>query len=460
MSLYGTGRKEGIAATALIVLLVVVVHTVGGLATAAHHALPRLLASLVPGIAGVTCYRFLRAQGRSRFAGFLAGAAYALSPWLLAIGQAPREQVAAALVPLALEAACRCDRPDTRPQWLPWAWICIALPFLAGVTVVNVLGTILVAGVLVRTAMCGDRESDAPAPRATLLTTIGSIAGAVHLAWLDPFGAWLGGSVAVPLEALLTQHRGNGAAVDLAAFLRVPGPLLLLFAALGLVRRQRHVDPATWVGLALAGTAPTLFVVWPGLAAAMPLWSAMPTAAPAALWLSLLATTVLATAGLDDFLDLPQRRRTALPWLLAVTVALAPLLPSLLSIEPAREWPLSLTLLLLAVLLSLWRQLGILRWKNLLAVAALLTLAIAPLQALTGTPLALVDGPGAPAGETLPPLPRMLPPLQAGTFWHYTSLLGAIVIASIGSWYDAAQRRHSAATARIVRGAIVRPRRP
>ena len=41
--------------------------------------------ALLPALGGVLCYRFLRAQGRSRYAGFLAGMAYGVSPWLLAM---------------------------------------------------------------------------------------------------------------------------------------------------------------------------------------------------------------------------------------------------------------------------------------------------------------------------------------------------------------------------------------
>ena len=141
MSLYGSGRREGIGSVLLIAALVLSVTTLGrlfgeglaiDLAAASRQA-------IVPATAGALFYRVLRAQGRSRYAAFLTGIAYAISPWLLSLAGAGREHLAAALAPLALEAASRCDRPSTRAAWLPWTGACLAAPFLAGSTPVESL---------------------------------------------------------------------------------------------------------------------------------------------------------------------------------------------------------------------------------------------------------------------------------------------------------------------------------
>jgi hypothetical protein len=87
-------------------------------------------------------------------------------------------------------------------------------------------------------------------------------------------------------------------------------------------------------------------------------------------WLTLLGITVLGTSGLDDFLDLPLRRRTALAWLFALTVLISPLVPTFGSVAPTLEWPITGTFLLMALLLNTWRRLGILGFKRLLAIAA------------------------------------------------------------------------------------------
>ena len=79
MSLYGTGRSEGIGATFLIAAIVLVVQLVGAWARPQTTDLELLARICVPALGGALCYRFLRAQGRSRYAGFLVGIAYGLS---------------------------------------------------------------------------------------------------------------------------------------------------------------------------------------------------------------------------------------------------------------------------------------------------------------------------------------------------------------------------------------------
>ncbi len=455
MSLYGTGRSEGIGAVLLIGAIVLLVRAIAAWPTDIDELLLGLQPALLPALGGMLCYRFLRAQGRSRYAGFLVGAAYGLSPWLLSIASVPREQLAAALAPLALEAACRCDRPSWRARWLPWSWFCIALPFLAGLTVIGVLTSLLCAAAFVRTLTCGDRDDERPAGPGFLLAAIAAIAAIGNLVWLDPLGAWLGPLEAMSPMAVLSTHRPQLLGFDVAAVLRVPGPVLLTFAALGLLRRQRHVDSSVWLGLALAGGLPTLIAGIPLLHAASPLWMASPLLPAAAWWLSLLAIAVLGAAGLDDFLGLPMRRRTALPWLLAIAVAVSPLIPAFGARAPEREWPLTVTFLALTVLLPTWRRLGILSFKNWLAAAVLVTLAIPALQVI---PLPTAS-PAAPLGEFAPPGPRVEVPM-APPLWHYSGLLAACVC---GGWLwlsAAARKRHARPQPIAAKAAIKKKPKP
>jgi hypothetical protein len=457
VSLYGTGRREGITAALLIAAMVLLVHLLATLlrdrVLDTTSLLVTLRRGLLPALGGMLCYRFLRAQGRSRYAGFLCGAAYGMSPWLSAIGAAPREQLAAALAPLALEIASRCDRPTQRRIWLPWSWLFLGAPFLGGVTVIGTLCAMLCAGSFFRTVTCGDKDEELPSLRGLLLASGAAIAAATNLVWLDPLGPWLGEPVVLPVADVLTAHRSSGSEADLAAALRVPGPLLLCFAALGLLRRQRHVDGMLWVAVVLAGAVPTLATSLPVLQQAAPHWSNLSMLAAAAWWSALLGTAVLGAAGLDDFLDLPLRRRTALPWLLAGTVLLAPLLPAFGADAPAREWPLSTTWLLLALLLPLWRRLGILRFKNVLAMAALVMLSLPTMQSQP----ARAPWSATPLGEFA--AVRQETPRHPHRHWHWWGLGGSLLLTSTWAVFALRRRQREAAASVVLRGAASKHKR-
>lgn len=419
MSLYGTGRREGILATLLLAVLVAVVQVTAILAAgdAATGAVGDALArAALPALAAATFYRFGRSCSRSRYAAFLGGAAYALSPWFTTIAAIPREQLAAALAPLALEAACRGARPDQRQRWLPWAGLCLALPFVSGATTVAGLAAALAALRLLGGAVHNRRDLG----RGGIMLTVGVLLvaalAAVSFVVIDPIAALFANGIAPTSVELLAAHRAPSHGLDAAAFVRLPGPIMLLFAVLGLLRRQRHASNLGWLALAACGAVPAVLqLTWPqsdgfGVAAA-------------AFWLTLVGITVLGSAGLDDFLELPVRRRRALPALLfAVTVATPLLL--LGAPAPMREWPLVATLLSVALLLSVWRRLGMLRLKNVLAVVAMFALAMPSVQVLVISAEVLPMFPAMPLGEfaAMRQEANALRPL-----WHYYGFAAALL---------------------------------
>jgi hypothetical protein len=460
LSLYGSGRWEGICAVVLIAVLVLVVHAVGSFQVFGFEAdfLRSTWMAAVPAIAGMTCYRLLRAQRRSRFAAFLGGLAYAWSPWLVAMALAPREQLAVALAPMSLEAAFRCAHPSMRSVWLPWAGLCLALPFAAGASVVAMLAAVLAIASFWHTVAHGDQTDEKPPVAGMLLAALCGTLAAVSLAWLDLLGPLFGPATTLTSAEVLSAYRPGAPTLDAASFLRVPGPLLIVFAVLGLMRRQRHVRARFWCYMAVLGAVPTGITMLPWT----PDWwdSALATAPmlPASSWwLTLLGITVLGTAGLDDFLDLPLRRRTALAWLFALTVLISPLVPTFGSVAPTLEWPITGTFLLMALLLNTWRRLGILGFKRLLAIAAVLVLAIPLLQVLPVPPVPVEN---VPDSEGLPAL-YFGPLLLAHPFWHYSGLLAVVAGSCLVAMYAFfLRKRHARAMPTPAKAAIKKKTRP
>ncbi len=459
MSLYGTGRSEGIGAVLVLALVVAIVFAVGSLQV--FGSLTDLSTvgrdAIVPMLGGALFYRFLRAMRRSRYVSFLTAVAYALSPWLLAMALLPREQLAAALAPLALEAVTRCDRPSQRRNWLPWTGICLAIPFVAGVTTIGVLTMVLCGSLFVRLVTCGDRSDETP-PAFGILAAIalGGLTAAATIA-LDPLAPWLVTESLGPIDVLHAHHAGVHG-IDTAAVLRVPGPVLLFFALLGVLRRQRHTSIGNWLVVAAAGAAPAVCnVLVPAGTFGFASWHAIEQLPAIAWWLTLLAIAVLAAAGLDDFLDLPLRRRTALPWLLAVAVLLAPVIP-FVSTAPDLEWPLTATLLLLALLMPFWRRVGILQFKNLLAVAIVVVLTVPALQVLPVTappPLG-----AAPAGEVTRWVQVAIRHAAEAPRWPYAGFAAVLLVSGVW-WLLVFWRRIQANPApQRPRAAIVRKAAP
>jgi hypothetical protein len=175
-------------------------------------------------------------------------------------------------------------------------------------------------------------------------------------------------------------------------------------------------------------------------------------------WLGLLAITVLGAAGLDDFLDLPQRRRTAVPWLLAGMVVCVPFLP-LDAAVPEREWPLIATILLLAALLPIWRRVGILHFKKALATVVVLALAVPAVQVLVIAPLGVP--PAMPFGEFAWPMgDSWWDELARRPWWHYSGLIAALAWACLASLSACLRSRIATTEPTTAKAAITKKARP
>lgn len=432
MSLYGTGRREGILAVVVMTLIIVFVHAIAEARAGVWPSDwqgPAEQAGLAA-VGGALFYRFLRSLDRSRFAAFLAGTAYALAPWFAAIAVLPREQAAAALAPLALEVATRAVRPDQSRRWLPWAGLFIAIPFAAGVTTVACFAALLATVQLVRAIVEVEAEDRPARAVGVFAAVVTGAAAATSLVWLDLGAPWFGLSLAPSTIEVLAAHRAPSLGLDVAAFVRLPGPVLLLFALLGLMRWQRRASNVGWLMIALVGAVPMLLLTfWPAFAELRSSSPQLTTIAAAGWWTALLATTVLGAAGLDDFLELPLRRPFALRLLLMIALVSA---PALLfdARAPGQEWPLIVAFVAIAALLAMWRRLGILQFKNVLAVIAVLALAAPALQTLAVTERLDIDVlPARPVTEVDPIAAFERQGwlyVASRPHWYYSGLVGAL----------------------------------
>lgn len=433
MSLFGTGRREGITAVCLIGVLTALTH----LAAAMRHGplgQSAYVTMIAGAVGGMLTYRFLRAQGRSRYAGFLGGIAYGMSPLFAGLIDSPREQLAAALVPLALEAVGQCDRPSTRRIWLPWAGLCIALPFVLGVTVIAILAATLATGMLVMTVLRSGQGIDSVPRRAIFATiAIGALALS-NLAWLDPLAGWLGNHQATAPKNVL-----SGDATPMVV-LRVVGPFLVWFALLGILRRQRHVTTSLWLVFAVVGALPTILLTIPGMSASMPSLFTVWAVPAMSWWLSVLAITVMGAAGLDDWLDQPQRRRGAHHRLLLATLFVAPALPlACASVTTIHLATVLGTFGLVALATICLRRLGVLRFKNLLSTIALAAFAI-PVILQTRPERVLAS----PMGETaIRSWQRVADHLLSQPGWHYAGLTAAVLTSAMFSVWLALRSKSS-----------------
>jgi len=353
------------------------------------------LTGLHAGLACALAFRLLRAQGRSRYAAFVGGAAYGLGSFAASLHGNLTEMAALAWAPLSVEVLLRVVRGERHRRRIVLLGPALAIPFLTGGTVTASLAVALVTLWLLRRAMAE------PARRAHLLTTG---AGSLLITALLTAPLWL-----AVLDAP-TQPQLPAPTLDwVVPRQRLAGPLLVFLALLGLLRRQREAPPARWLtGLAFGALVAVLMPYVPSPLPGPAPWQV----APMALWWPVhLALVLFATSGLDDFLDLPSRRPGATAWAMLLAIAIAPVSwwfasrEQFLLVEAAG-------LLTFAALFGVWRRLGMLGFKTALASAALAWLTIstlhehaqAPREPVTMPTVSPPDWqlPAAPAGEFMP----------------------------------------------------------
>jgi hypothetical protein len=404
-------------------------------------------------------YRFLRSLPLSRFVAFVGGGIWGLG-WFLtvALDRLP-EAAAAALLPWAFELARRTLSARSRVAHAPTLGFAVALLFATGGTETATLGTLACAAFLlaglgaIEHAARGRvlRACGVAAATAVLLTTPLWLASlelrsTTHTAEAVPQGrlqvAGLAGAIAPGLfgefgRAPDTLREVNPDADSLELVL-YPGALLLFLAGLGLFRPKR-----TWVGLFwLCVGAPGLLLA---LDAPLGHWLAgigLGLSRPgASLVLFHFALVVLGSVTLENFFDAPLARRATTPLVAGTALAasaavafaacldatwlqetLAWLSGNAIAAELEVDvrhalrclaWP-TIGLTLLAILFLVWRRLGILRFKALLACVALgepclLALAHVP-RAPTSVAPALAEFLPADSGRVLPVGRAELPP--------------------------------------------------
>lgn len=410
MSLFGTGRKEGVLAACLLALLVSLAHLATGLGGELLHDVetrPNPTTAVLGAIGAVLVYRLLRAQGRTRYAAFVGGAAYGMSPLVTGLDGALREQFAMATVPLALEAAYQAARPSRRAWYLPWLATFLALPFATGASVLAVLGSGLTVMVLAQaTWQARSTETRLPLPGLLLAVLCGALA-AFALVRLDLFAPLVGPLAAEPVEDVFDGPP------TLLGTTRLVGPLAAWFALFGMLRHQRQASPWTWLPIALLGLVPTFVVLLEPVHAAVQTWRWWPFVPAPAWWLPLLAIIVLGSAGLDDWLEQPLRRHRAHLVVLLVTLIASPLLAL-----PASDGGFTDAVQLATVLGTFagiaavsvtWRRLGVLRFKNLLSAASITACALPVVLGVTPPPNELLGLPTALFGGLVGGLPHHQP---------------------------------------------------
>ena len=301
-----------------------------------------VLAALHAAIACALAFRFLRVQGRSRYASFVCGAAYGLSAHTGRMSGSLPELAALAWAPLVLELLLRVVRGERQRHLAPLLGPAIAWMFCTG-GVATGLTVLAVAIVWYLGWSLRERH------RLGSLLVTGAVSLGIAATLLAPM--WLG-AIELPRAPSDTHPR-----VDALLNARlVCGPLLLFFAMLGAMRRQRGAPTMRW--LALAGLGAIAAIALPF--APSPLHGEAPwQRTPDALWWPVhFALVLLASNGLDDFLDMPVRRRAATVWTLVFAVCIAPI-GFVLGEHGAWLRVEGAVTLALASLFLLWRSLGI-----------------------------------------------------------------------------------------------------
>lgn len=357
-------------------------------------------------------YRFLRALPLSRYVAFVCGGLYGLGWFLTANLDRLPEAAAAALLPLALEIAWRVVINRGRAILLPLCGLSIALLFWTGSQSTAVLGTLLcVAVVVAELPVLDDKD------RAAVLKTLAGAAVIAALAtaplWLAllqdapaiaanagvrPAGLQAAGLWSTLAPSLFSDLAGNSCEVlqavnpgaDPLELALYPGALVLFLLLLGLLRPKHTYLGVFW--LLVIGTGLLLTIDGP-VTDVVGRWLPARFAKPgAALVLFHLGIVVWAGLALENFFDAPMRRGFATPLTAAVgLLSMAALVAALLSgqvvtllqsstgigfapdLELGRAsllralLPTVVALTAVCVLFLVWRRLGVLRFKPLLA---------------------------------------------------------------------------------------------
>ncbi|MCC6671475.1 MAG: hypothetical protein IT458_10460 [Planctomycetes bacterium] len=367
-------------------------------------------------LACVAMYRFLRGLPLSRYAAFVGGGLHGLGWFLTAQMHRLPEAAAMALLPFALEATWRVLVVRRRLLQSPWLGISLALLFLTGGTSTATLGTLL-CGALLLFSLPAVESSDRP--RIFLASGLAALAALLLTAplWLavlgdgDPHRAVAASDAArMRAEGLVGLVAsgpllGEGLAPRVAqeaspasdplTLAIYPGTLVLYLLVLGFFRPKRTAFGLFWVltaGLGLLLSLESGAGDW--LNARLGLLPLQPGAA----WILVhVAITVMASLVLDGFFEAPTARSFAFKLvagfagcfvLLALSAWLAPdpwrrgLAPVFAGTPVAEAraliqdlgrsiLPAAVGMAFCSALFLLWRPLGILRFKVVVAVLVL-----------------------------------------------------------------------------------------
>ncbi len=371
-------------------------------------------------------YRFLRARGVTRYGAFLGGASYGLG-WFLTVNldRIP-EAAAAALLPFALEMTWRMITVRARDAYGGLLAIVLTFMFLTGGTTTAWMGASLCAALFITSISALERSERGHTFRTvgiaiglTVLGTaplwltssnlaehvlaleaptrhlqLGALVGA-----LSPTAATAGlGLDSITGAAALSTLSPEADAMELALY---PGALLMVLLCIGLVRPKHSYGSLFWVitgatGILIGLDSPVMDFITSktGWAIGLP---------GAGLVLAHVAAVVLGITALDNFLNAPMRRHWSLRscaitfsvltaamvlcafvWPGVGSRMLGQLLPgegklAVIGALHAIRTPLLIHLGManaLAIAFCWWKPLGILRFKKLLAFAAIASLLV------------------------------------------------------------------------------------
>lgn len=362
-------------------------------------------------------YRFLRAASLGRYVAFLGGGMYGFGWFLTAQMDRLPTAAAAALLPAALELTQRILVSARRTRLGPLLGLAIAMMFLTGGTEVAGFGVAVCVALFAARLYSIDREELRAAFGAGALATLVAALLCAPL-WLDalqhaghlaersaPAGAHLQPLGLLGFAAPLAFGNLDGSGLRLMADVNAgadplelvlyPGAIALFLLCLGLFRPKRTWIGVFWIVVAGVGLLLTLDSPLRQLATE---WTGWRNNTPgASLVLLHLGVVVLACVALENFFNAPTARRFAVPTTagLSLVAVLAWLITGVWPAagETVVSWvtgggaaeeltaaaqhlrlalaPAALGLALISVLFFVWRRLGLLNFKFLLAVIAL-----------------------------------------------------------------------------------------